>query len=402
MRRRYGYSIGLAVLSAAVLAAYAGAAGADGTPPYKLVTLEGNAEVMKGFVLEGLGSRLSADGRRERTGSRFLSAPFEDLIKPDRYSSERNQLIVAHRSFMRGHRQDDSFYRDGNSVIGADMDDSLSSVKVRILDLAAGSGSKEFTVPVQTGAAKADSPLYRDETVVDIQQIENRIHLLVRGQRDSPDNGPAIWTFTDYIVDKESGKLLQAEEMYRTVPDPDPYTETTVELIAEVRELEPSPSVMLNVKTVKRKGPDADVSEQDPVLKGWRIIGYDYASGDTWDLPEAGMDRIKQGLAPRLHDGKLYAFNERNAEPLIHVLDTRTGEPLAEPLQLLRSGSSGLRSIRLEKGLVYDNLILDRIPTVMVYEEKTRKVIYRGAVERTDSEAQSVDYQYFQFNYYGE
>ncbi|CDN41136.1 hypothetical protein [Paenibacillus sp. P22] len=401
MRRRYGYSIGLAVLSAAVLAAYAGAAGSDSNPPYKLVTLEGSTEAMKGFVLEGLGSRLSADGRRERTGSRFLSAPFDDLIQPDRYSSERNQLIIAHRSFMRGHRQDESFYRDGNFVIGADMDDSLSSVKIRILDLA-GSGSKEFTVPVRANAAKADNPLYQDKTVLDIQRIENRIHLLVRGQHDSPGNGPAIWTFTDYIVDKESGELLQAEEIYQTVPDPDPYTETSVELIAEVRELEPSSSVMLNVKTIKRKGPDAARSEQDLVLKDWRIIGYDYASGDTWDLPKAGMDRLKQGLAPRLHEGKLYAFNERNAEPLIHVLDTRTGEPLAEPLKLDRSGSAGLRSIRLEKGLIYDNLILNKIPTVVVYEEKTRKVVYRGAVERTDSDSQSVDYQYFQFNYYGE
>ncbi|QJC52488.1 hypothetical protein HGI30_13570 [Paenibacillus albicereus] len=398
--KRYGYSIGLAALSALVLIGYAAAVAADRKPPYRLATESGDAAVMDGFVLEGLGARLTADGGRERTGSRFLSMPFHDLMDPDHYFSERNELIVAHRSFMKGHQNDDSYYRDDETVIGADVDENRSMIDVRLLDRASG-GVRTFELPLQLPAGTQRSFISSyDRSIVDVQLENGRIHLLVRGNYPPASAGQTLRIYEDHIVDSASGERVDTVEVFRSVPETELSLETTVGLIDEVRPMDGSGIVMLNVKRLKHDDGAETERAQQPILKEWRLIGYDYASGETWDLPKAGLDVIKRGLEPRLHEGKLYAFNEHVEKTVIHFLDSRTGAAAAEPLALEQSATKQ-RSVRLQGGLIYDSFHSEIRPTVAVYDEASRRVVYRGGVEQTDPRFEKVRFQYFTFNYYG-
>ncbi|MGN7455011.1 hypothetical protein ACTHPH_09370 [Paenibacillus pasadenensis] len=398
--KKYGYSIGLAALSALVLIGYVAAASADRKPPYRLTTEEGDAAVMNGFVLDGLGSRLTADGGRERTGSRFLSAPFHDLMEPDHYYSERNELILAHRSFMRGHRMDDSYYRDDATVIGADLDDERSTIDVRLLDRASG-GVRELEVPIELPAGTKQSDFHSyNRSIVDVQLENGRIHLLVRGDYSPLTEGQRLWVYEDHIVDSASGERVGTVEVFRNAPETELPRETTVELIEEVRQMDASGIVMLNVKRLKHDDGTNQEQPSPPLLQEWRLVGYDYASGETWELPKAGMDRLKQGLEPRLHGGILYAFKEHIEKPVIHFLDPRSGEAAAEPLPLEESDIPQ-RSVRLQDGRIYDNFLAGKKPTVVVYDEASRRVLYRGSVEQADPRAEPVDYKYFSLNFYG-
>ncbi|MCK9911789.1 hypothetical protein MXD81_21725, partial [Microbacteriaceae bacterium K1510] len=88
------------------------------------------------------------------------------------------------------------------------------------------------------------------------------------------------------IVDSASGERVGTVEVFRSGPETELSRETTVDLIEEVRQMDASGIVMLNVKRLKHD--DGTNQEQpSPLLQEWRLVGYDYASGETWDLPKA-------------------------------------------------------------------------------------------------------------------
>ncbi|OXM15699.1 hypothetical protein [Paenibacillus herberti] len=383
--KKYFYSIGLVGLSLIVLIVFAGAAIAERKPLFELVTQEGNAEVMRGYALQGMGAQLTSDGGRQWMERNLLSFGYKDSLDTDNYDGERNELIADYRSFMRGHQRDDSYYRDEQVIIGADADKEKSEVLVRILNRS-DSKVREFKVPVKSNDSMRQR-VYLNIIVQDIQLIGNRIHLLVSDYTNSG------WAYTDYVVDRKSGTVVESQVIYVPEETTDVFLRSSMDVKAEFRELAASPIIMFNIKTIK-----TDSSGSDS-LKEWRIMGYDYASGETWNLPQEGLDLIKKGLEPTLHEGKLFMYKGNYSGSTIHFMDPKTGKQAAEPLSL-PAGEAGSRYIRFGDGFIYVSFRDEGVTNVIVYEEATRAVAYRGLVKKTNPKADAL-YSYFRLNYIG-
>ncbi|SDT39101.1 hypothetical protein SAMN05444162_4095 [Paenibacillaceae bacterium GAS479] len=382
--KKYFYSIGLVGLSLIVLIFFAGAAIAERKPPLELVTQEGNAEVMRGYALEGLGAQLTSDGGREWMDDNRISEAYEDSLSTNNYDGERNELIADYRSFMRGYQRADSYYRDEQVIIGADADNEKSEVLVRILDRS-NSKVKELKVPVKSNDSMRQI-VNPNIIVQDIQLIGDRIHLLVS---DYANNG---WEYTAYAIDRNSGTVIKSQVIYVPEEMNDPSLRTSIDLKAEIRELAASPIIMFNIKTMKT---DSSGSES---LKEWRVMGYDYASGETWNLPQEGLDLIKKGLEPTLHEGKLFAYDDSYSGSKIYSIDPKTGKQNAESLSQAagEAGSRNItRSIKFGDGLIYVSILEDGVTSVIVYDEATHAVAYRGLVKFKKASAKADRLFYF-------
>ncbi|MCM3746291.1 hypothetical protein M3223_02880 [Paenibacillus pasadenensis] len=391
--KRYAFSIGLVTCTAVIMAAFVIAAFADRVPPYELVTKKGSAEVLKGFALEAGIVRISNDGQAEWQDKGALFNQYSDLVANNDHYLERNELIVQHRSFIRGHLYSDSFYKDNKNVISASVNSKPFVIQIRILEQTNGN-VREIEIPYETEDSTVTGPNGPGVRVEDVQSAAGNLHFLV-SEIHTPYSGnkgrKAI--YYDYIVDYNSGKLIERIEVYRSPEQVEPYTETSVSLISEESEFKASSLVMFHIKTIYRQDQKdseeglAQTENSVAKLKERRIMGYDYATGSTWELPRQGIELIGTGLEPKLHGGKLYAYYAENPQAAVYFIDPLSGKQTANRLVLEPTEYRGSRNIMLADGLIYVSWRDRRVPKVAVYDAATQAILYRGEIEGTDSRA---------------
>lgn len=405
--KRYAFTIGLAVCTAVVMIFFAVAVFAERVPPYALVTQEGSAEVMKDYAVETGNVRLSVDGKAEWSRKGFLTNNYEDYIWENDYLSERNKLVQNHRSFMRGHLHEDSFYEDDKVVIGASADFKQSAIFVRVFELPDGKVREISVTLTRSDAAKNVSPDGSSFQIQDIQLVDGKLHFLLQEiHRFFSEKEMKTEIYSDYIVDYSSGTLLERKEIYRSPEQTDPYTETSVAVISEEDDFKSSPNVMLHIKTMYRqdiKDQEAGIQTENskPILKERRLMGYEYASGTIWDMPRQGTDLIGTGLEPKLHGGKVYAYNRKSPRAAVFFIDLKTGEQTAARLNLEQLLNPGTRQIMLADGLIFTSFVQNNASKITVYDAETQSVVYRGEVEAMNSRTDGSWLGMLAFNHFG-
>ncbi|WP_372632955.1 hypothetical protein [Cohnella sp.] len=218
--KRYLLSMALGVFAVGSIGAYY-ASGTEGDAPrYKLVTLEGDAgEAAKmrlsGSYIGGVGSKaleLTVDG----TNYQLTQSFYEKYLKDNRYLTSRYEDMKAlkreHRDFMRARSNVDSFYKDSEWLIYADIFlygprgvyDWRTELKMDVLEEATGRVNE---IRIELNVAKQVSWL----RVEDVQRIGDEVHVLsqVRYRTGPTADGPSAVEFRDYIVDLHTGELLR-------------------------------------------------------------------------------------------------------------------------------------------------------------------------------------------------
>lgn len=218
--KRYLLSMALGVFAVGSIGAYY-ASGTEGDAPrYKLTTLQGDAgEAAKmrlsGSYIGGVGSKaleLTVDGTKYQLTQSF----YEKYLKDNRYLTSRYEEMKAlkreHRDFMRARSNVDSFYKDSEWLIYADIFlygpggkyDWRTELKMDVLEEATGRVNK---IRIALNVAKQVSWL----RVGDVQRVGDEVHVLsqVRYRTGPTADGPSAVEFRDYIVDLHTGELLR-------------------------------------------------------------------------------------------------------------------------------------------------------------------------------------------------
>jgi hypothetical protein len=223
--KRYLLTIILCLLSGAGIGTYYVYGMEDHLPNFKLSTLQGNAEEAAVIDLSGpYGVRMQSEFVKiSLEGSDYTSRQSlysRNILNINAwYNQDPNlrKLLQDHRDFMRGKLRNGSFYMDNEWVIYADtsvknQDQAIPeyALKLDLLNQTTGKVN-HFAQPVAQGIRL----IYIQ--VVDVQQLDNKVHVMVR-QSVNPNriirgDSISIDEYHDYVFDPKSGSLMDDNKL---------------------------------------------------------------------------------------------------------------------------------------------------------------------------------------------
>ncbi|TVY01954.1 hypothetical protein [Cohnella terricola] len=208
--KRYLLSIVLGVFAVVAIAFYYMFGSSNGLPEYKLATIEGDPALgekisLDGSYVGGIGSKsLTITAKGTKYG--FEKSFYERNFNSSRYFTSRFEDMVAlkkeHRNFMRAKGNVNSFYKDAEWLIYADIyvyrtEDSKNEWRLK-LDL----------LEESTGKITHYEKVIENEngvwiSVEDVQRIDNELHILGR-QNDN---------FLDLVVNITDGEIVRTVKL---------------------------------------------------------------------------------------------------------------------------------------------------------------------------------------------
>jgi len=358
--KRYLLSMALGVFAVGSIGAYY-ASGTEGDAPrYKLTTLQGDAgEAAKmrlsGSYIGGVGSKaleLTVDGTKYQLTQSF----YEKYLKDNRYLTSRYEEMKAlkreHRDFMRARSNVDSFYKDSEWLIYADIFlygprgvyDWRTELKMDVLEEATGHVRK---YRIELGDSKPTHWV----RVQDVQRIGDEVHILAEVRlQDAPAAGNVAGTtadFHDYVVDLRSGELLRNNVLVSE------KSEINLSTISNEVRSQPSEYVVLRSnksRTVRSEGGGEAVALDD------HFWSYSYRTGKLTPLPEPSPGLSAYSNIQSELSGELFTilYSDRGSLAIARY-NVATGAQEQGELTLTAEqlGGQSIHSVSLAQNRVY-------------------------------------------------
>ena len=377
--KKYGWTIGLCLFSAAVIAAFLVYSAFDRLPQYALVTVEGDesaaarVELLGHTTVAGLYGPIAVTTEggiydSEKSYYRKTIAEARPWID---YMPDIRKLQEDYRNFMRGKGNYRGLYQDddwlvyvetsgsyapgkGDSVtFHVDMLDKTSNQKKRF--------SAKVTLPSEALPYEFD---YVD--VLDVQRVGKELHVMTMQDQ----------TCVVFVMDPDSGSVLRADAL-----DFGAFGEggaIPVQIIGEARRSYPNEHVVIMLKEWIPLTDGAAMSSEHELEY---LASYHYATGEIREI--AGMERDRAGDMfndYQIEEGvlSLINYNANQAEFRSFRLDS--GEVRSFVVHAQQFGAESIESVKLSDGKLHLLLLGDE-PSLVILDARSGETLYRGIVK---------------------
>ncbi|MBD2843881.1 hypothetical protein IDH44_01640 [Paenibacillus sp. IB182496] len=402
--RRFWLTIVLLVVALGGIGGYYGARAAEELPPFRLVTLEGDAELAEPIALNLVyGSRAESEFLRiDEAGSHYSTnqSVFDDLFRYNYRYPEVEALVEAHRGFMRGKLIGD-YYTDEEWVLHAVID--YERVAKEQLD----AYFELNWLKVDTG--KSAGGRYRIEAmqglrgyanVIGLQRRDQELHVLVQYSGSNASDEQHLGVL-DYVVSTEDGGLLRTVPVYEATGM---NANSSISAVGDNQVSHPDDYALLNVRIREEEpeSPSVTVSgnriavEAAPTAS--QYYSYRYETGELVpitiepdELVRSEAERTWQGLYYR--DGVLTRLEQADGRIVLHRYDvTGQTEHSRTELQAEQFGDSMFYSPGLDGDRLYAVVSGDPYRSadgsfdregiyVIVVDSTSGELLYKGEVQ---------------------
>jgi len=279
--RRYWLSIIIVMLAVSGIGSYYAFARQNHLPEYKLETMHGDAKEGAAVTLSGsyYGDMRSEPLEVNTAGSEYggLNTNLRLLAteSPSFYRMpDIQQLLMEHKSFMRGKGNMNGFYRDAEWVIYSNIsiknkgsETPFAALKLTLLHEATDKVSRfeqTYELPKESG----------DIYVEDVQRIDDEIFILVKKFNNHFIPNPVEYEIV--VMDLASGKLLRNEKLENWSSHTEGM-QMQAGIILTDRPSAPTETILFNVSEV-------NISNSDKLSE--KYYSYSYRTGLLTELPD--------------------------------------------------------------------------------------------------------------------
>jgi hypothetical protein len=333
--KRYLLTIILCLLSMAGIGTYYVYGSEDHLPNFKLFTLEGNAEEAAVIDLSGnYGGRMrsefvtvSLEGSDYTSRQSLYSRNIPNVNAWYNQDPDLKKLLRDHRDFMRGKRPSGSFFMDNEWVVYADafvknQDQAIPeyTLKLELLNQTSGKVN-HFAQPVAQG-----NP-YSYINVVDVQLVDNLIHVLVRQSLDANRMTPKISRlmdeYHDYVFDLNSGNLVKDIELQSAISAGEKESvEYRSYMIANDNQSAPGKYAVLVVRKEQVTYGDNGSEKREPLSE--QLYAYSYMTSKLTALPDS-LTQAKTDTMYSLNGNLLYLMENNHQTVALSQFDLNSG-----------------------------------------------------------------------------
>jgi hypothetical protein len=288
--RRYWLSIIIVVLAISGIGTYYSFGRLNHLPEYRLETIQGDSK--EGAAVQLLGGyrgdmnyeylEVSTRGSEYGGLNKNLRVEFSEF-GPELYrQADFEQLLIDHKSFMRGKNNENSFYRDEEWVIYSDVSLNIkkSEAPVAVLQL---NLLHEATDKITTFKQTFELPepsinLY----IEDVQRLNDKIYILVNKYYNS--SKPKPREYEVFELDLASGTLLGNEKIAIGGSDKTDIQLKITDITPDVASA-PTETIFFIASEVKvNKNGEEENIFSDKLSE--KYYSYSYRTGLTSELPE--------------------------------------------------------------------------------------------------------------------
>ncbi|KRE49319.1 hypothetical protein [Paenibacillus sp. Soil522] len=392
--RRYWLSIIIAVLAVSGIGSYYSFGRQNYLPQYKLETIQGDPQESAAVTLSGsyYGDMRSEPLEVNTAGSEYggLNTNLRLLLTKSPWyyrQPDIQQLLIDHKSFMRGKGNMNGFYRDEERVIYADVsiknkgsDTPLAALKLTLLHEAA---DKVSTLE-QTYKLPKESEYI---AVEDVQLIDDKIYLLVH--KFYKNNKPVNYEIV--VMDLASGKLLRNEK-FENWSSRTEDMQMQVGIILTDKPSAPSDTILFNVSEVKINKNTRDVYSDKLSEK---YYSYSYRTGLLTELPDTFWQSADDTDITISLQNDYFYLTEYGPDHIIlsrYNIKTKKQERAYASVSAEQLGVDEIKSVQINSDRVYLLFNQAGIPGAAVLDLANGDAVFTGrTVEISDEQKTDED-----------
>lgn len=379
--KRYWISAVAVILAFSGIAVYYSIGTRNHLPDYKLETVQGNPEYGQAVGLTG---SYYGDMRSEPLAVNMRGSEYGGKNLTFRHSFSKSwlydqsgikALVDGHRSFMRGKKDFNGFYRDAERVIYAEAErvgDRSEEARIRIsLDVLNEKSGKhsliENTYPLQI----AFDYLY----IVDVQTVEDQVFILIQQLYfGTLPGGKEL-----FVIDINNGKLLR-NELIDTPESEGKEGQIEISIIKPRIFSDSSRHIILNERTANAAA-DEYGNSLDEVPASMKLYSYDYVTGKVVHLPDHYS--AAEGSLKRVHSLQndifyLAEFNPTSMRLSRYDLSSQKDEFAYTTIKAAAMGGDDIKSVQIAKDRVYVLLTKAERAIAAVLDLQDGKLLYSG------------------------
>lgn len=395
--RRYWLSIIIAVLAVSGLGTYYTFGRQNHLPEYKLETIQGDSREGKAVNLSGAyNGDMRSDFLRVNTSGSEYGGSYAKNIRlglTEAHSwlyrqPDIQQLLIDHKSFMRGKGNKNGFYRDEDWVIYSDVSlknkgskAPIANLQLTLLDEAT---DKVSTLKQTYELPKEPSSIH----VEDVQLLDEKAYILIKKFFIGFKSNDIEYEIV--VLDLTSGKLLRNEKLEKWKSPTDDIN-MQVRIILTDKSSAPSETIFFDVSEVKINKKTGD-SYSDKLSE--KYYSYSYRTGLFTELPDMGWESAADAnsVISLQHDYFYFAeFGLNHITLSRYSLKTKELERAYASVSTEQLGVDEIKSVQISSNRVYLLFNQAGVAGAAVLDLTNGEVLFIGRTAEIGNEQETAD-----------
>lgn len=393
--RRYWLSIIIVVLAVSGIGSYYTFARQNYLPEYELETMLGDPKEGSTVNLTGsyYGDMRSEPLKVNTAGSEYggLNTNFRIILTtPPWYYRQPDiqQLLIDHKSFMRGKGNKNGFYRDEDWVIYSDVflknkgsKASLANLQLTLLDETT---DKVSTLKQTYELPKEPSSIH----VEDVQLLDEKAYILVK--KFFIDFKSNEIEYEIVVLDLATGKLLRNEKLEKWGSHTNDI-DMQVSIILTDKPSAPTETILFSVSEAKINKSTGD-SYSDKLSE--KYYSYSYRTGLFTELPDMGWESAADANSVISLQHDYFYFAEFGLDHITlsrYSLKTKELERAYASVSTQQLGVDEIKSVQISSNRVYLLFNQAGVAGAAVLDLTNGEVLFTGRTAEIGNEQGTAD-----------